>query len=95
MEKVVIFGNSAFSKSGHHNVTVYGGYDVCAFTVDRAFQKEDAICSLPVVSWDEMLTRYPPPQHKLLLAIGYGSLNKTREQKYNEAKGLGSNCRLL
>lgn len=89
MENVVIFGNSEFSKLVHHYVTVDGGWDVCAFTVDRAFKKEDTFCGLPLVPFDEIQTLYPPPKHKLLLAIGYGSLNKTREQKYKEAKELG------
>ena len=86
---LVIFGLGDMSELAREYFVEDSSYDVVAFTIDRAFLKEGCAGGLPVVPFDELLSRFPPSSADLFVAIGYSKLNQVRQRKYEEAKALG------
>jgi sugar O-acyltransferase (sialic acid O-acetyltransferase NeuD family) len=89
MEKVVIFGTSAAAVLSHFCLTHDSPYEVVAFTVDRSYIKEGKLCGLPVIPFEEIESSYPPRDYKMLVAILASRVNKTRAEKYHQAKAKG------
>ena len=89
MEKVVIFGTSAGAKLSHFSLAHDSPYEVVAFTVDRSYIKEENFCGLPVVPFEEIQSIYPPGDYKMLVALLASRVNKTRAEKYHQAKSKG------
>ncbi len=89
MEKVIIFGASAGTHLLYSLLTSDSPYRVLGFTVDRAYLKEQDFCGLPVVPFEEVETIYPPNEYRMLVAVLGNRVNKTRAEKYLEAKAKG------
>jgi sugar O-acyltransferase (sialic acid O-acetyltransferase NeuD family) len=88
-EKVVIFGAIEAAILSHFYLTHDSPYEVVAFTVNRAYIKEKTLCGLPIVPFEDIESIYPPGEYKMLIAILFGRLNRTREEKYHQAKVKG------
>jgi sugar O-acyltransferase (sialic acid O-acetyltransferase NeuD family) len=89
MEKVVIFGTSAAAMLSHFALTHDSSYEIAAFTVDRSYLKEDKLCGLPVVPFEDIVSIYPPGEYKMMVAVFASRVNKTRAEKYSQAKEKG------
>jgi sugar O-acyltransferase (sialic acid O-acetyltransferase NeuD family) len=89
MGKVVIFGATELAEMLHFYLTHDSSYEVVAFTVDRDYLKEETMCGLPVIPFEEMVSKYPPNQCQMLVAIWYSRVNKTRAEKYFQIKEKG------
>jgi sugar O-acyltransferase (sialic acid O-acetyltransferase NeuD family) len=88
-EKVVIFGTTELAVMCHFYFTNDSTHEVIGFTVDRAFIKEKKLCGLPVVPFEDVESIYPPGDYKMFVAIWYGRVNRTRAEKYSQAKEKG------
>jgi sugar O-acyltransferase (sialic acid O-acetyltransferase NeuD family) len=89
MEKVVLFGTSEGSKLVHFALSRDPSYEVAAFTVDRAYIKEEKFCGLPLIPFEEVEAVYPPGDYKMMVAIYANEMNRVRAEKYNQAKEKG------
>ena len=89
MERVVLFGTSEGAKLAHFALSHDPAYEVVAFTVDRAYIEAEQFCGLPVVPFEEVTSIYPPADYKMLVAIYSSGMNKTRAEKYAQAKEKG------
>ena len=89
MEKVVIFGATKMAVMSHFYFTHDSPHEVVAFTVDRNYIKEETLCGLPVVPFEDIESVYPPSEYKMFVAIQFGRVNKTRAEKYFQAKAKG------
>jgi sugar O-acyltransferase (sialic acid O-acetyltransferase NeuD family) len=89
MEHLVIFGATELAEMSHFYLTHDSPYEVSAFTVDRDYIKEETLNGLPVVPFEEIESTYPPGDYKMLVAIWYGRVNKTRAEKYYQVKAKG------
>lgn len=89
MEKVVIFGASSGVRLAYSLMQDNRRYQVVAFTVDQAYLQTDRFCGLPVVPFEELEAVYPPGEYKLWVAILGHRVNKTRAEKYAQAKARG------
>ncbi len=89
MEKVVIFGGTDRAVLAHFYLTHDSPYEVAAFTVDREFIREERLCGLPVVPFEDVESVYPPAEYKMLVAVAFSRVNKVREEKYLQAKTKG------
>ena len=89
MAKIVIFGAGDIARLAHHYFERDSGHQVVAFTVDRAYRAGDRFGGLPLVDFDEVAARYPPPDFGMFVAVSYAKMNSLRAQKYREAKALG------
>lgn len=89
MNKVIIFGmgdNAELAKFYFENDSEY---EVIAFTVNKEFLNQEKFCELPVVEWEIIEKYYTPEEYVLFIAVGYGNMNKVREEKYIEGKQKG------
>jgi sugar O-acyltransferase (sialic acid O-acetyltransferase NeuD family) len=88
MEEIIIFGLGDIAQIANYYFKTDSNYKVVAFTVDRDYVTTNEFEGLPVLPFDEVVSKYPPQQYKMFIALSYAKLNKLREQKYNEAKKL-------
>jgi sugar O-acyltransferase (sialic acid O-acetyltransferase NeuD family) len=89
MQQIVIYGNGQVAGLAHYYLTNDSEYEVAAFTVESAFIKEESFTGLPLVPLDEVRDRYPPAGFRMFIAMGYGRVNREREQRFEQAKSLG------
>jgi sugar O-acyltransferase (sialic acid O-acetyltransferase NeuD family) len=88
-KKLVIFGTGDVARLAHVYFVRDAGYDVVAFSVDRAYRTSETFGGLPLVAFEDVPTTCPPSSHQMFVAIGYGQMNHGRAAKYAEAKALG------
>jgi sugar O-acyltransferase (sialic acid O-acetyltransferase NeuD family) len=88
-KKLVIFGAGDIAKLAHFYFTRDVGRDVVAFTVDRAYRKDDRFLGLPLHDFESILDRCPPRDHDLFVAVSYTHMNRTRAERYETAKTMG------
>jgi len=77
------------AEMAHFYFTHDSDYKIEAFICDKEYIKEDNFLSLPVVPFEEVEKLYPPKDYYMFIAVGYGKLNSSRKQKYEEAKSKG------
>lgn len=88
-KKLVIFGNDKAAELMFHNFSYDSPFEISGFTVDKPFIKESRFCGLPVIPFEKIESTFPPEYFMLFVAIGYSNMNKTRAEKYLEAKERG------
>ncbi len=86
---IVLFGTGDIASVAHFYFTHDSPREVAAFTVDREYMKELEFCGLPVVAFEEVVSRFPPDQYDMFVAISYAKMNSVRAQKCEEAKKAG------
>ncbi len=89
MKKVIIFGNSKWAELVYAYLTHDSSFEVAGFTVDPEFIREDTLLGLPVVSFENVETAFPPTEHSMLVALSYQQMNRLRKGKYFQAKAKG------
>jgi sugar O-acyltransferase (sialic acid O-acetyltransferase NeuD family) len=90
MKKLVIFGVTDAAELAHYYFSSDSHYKVAAFAVDSEYLPESRrFCDLPVVSFEDVVSIYPPDKYAFFVALGYSNLNKVRKEKYLAAKALG------
>ena len=89
VKKIVIFGISDFASQVSFYFKNDSNYDIVAYTVDAEFNNTKIFLDLPVVDFEVVQDKYPPEEYEMFIAIGYHKLNKTRENKFIEAKSKG------
>ncbi len=88
-KKLVLFGDSAFAEIAYEYFTHDSEYEVVAFTVSKAYLKNDSLFGLPIVAFEEIEKSHPPTTHEMHIALVYIKMNRVRIQFYNEAKEKG------
>jgi sugar O-acyltransferase (sialic acid O-acetyltransferase NeuD family) len=89
MDKVILFGVGQVASRAYWYLTHDSPYEVAAFTVDPEYINSDELFGLPVVSFDDVETIYPPDEYKMFLSISSANMNKLRAKKYHQAKEKG------
>ncbi len=89
LEKVIIFGIGDISKIAHYYLSKDDRYEVVALTIDNEYKDIECFENLPVISFDDIESLYPPQHFKMFIPLSYTKLNKLREKKFLEAKEKG------
>jgi sugar O-acyltransferase (sialic acid O-acetyltransferase NeuD family) len=89
MARVVIFGAGDIARLAHHYFTRDSPHQVEAFTVDGAYAKAERFQELPLVPFEELPRRYPPPDFAMFVALSYARMNRLRAEKFEAARALG------
>ena len=87
MEKLIIYGNGRIAKIIYQYLKKQ--LDVVGFTVDRELIKTDNVEGLPLIAFEDLEKTFSPEDHRMLIAVGYVSMNEIRRQKYLEGKVKG------
>lgn len=89
MSQLIIFGAGDIARLAHYYFTRDSEHEVVAFTVDQEYREADTFLDLPLASFEDVLSRYPPGEYKMFVALSYARMNKLREEKYRAAKEKG------
>ncbi len=89
MKKIIIFGNTPPAFQSHFDFTYDSEYEVVAFTAPAAEIEEDTFLGLPLVPFEEVENLYPPSEHEMFIAIYFHRVNKTRTERFEQAKAKG------
>ena len=89
MAKLIIFGSGEIAQIANYYFEIDSEHEVVAFTVDRAYIKEESFEGKSVIPFEDISEKYPPEEYQLFIALSYAQMNKVREEKYNQAKKLG------
>ena len=86
---LIIFGNGEIGEVAQYYFSRDGNRSVKAFLADGDYIKEEKFCGLPVIAFEDVVSRYPPDCFDMFVALSYSKLNQVRQLKYREAKKLG------
>jgi len=86
---LVIFGTGDIAQLAQFYFSNDSSYEPVGFTVDAGYLTESTCCGLPVVSFEEVATRYRADVYAMFVALSYSKLNEVRKSKYLAAKALG------
>jgi sugar O-acyltransferase (sialic acid O-acetyltransferase NeuD family) len=89
MTQVVLFGTGAMARVVHHYLTHESPHEVVAFAVDRSHWNGGSFQGLPIVSFEDVATAYPPQEFAMFIAVGYRRVNRFRAERYQQAKAMG------
>ncbi|MDH3701526.1 MAG: acetyltransferase [Alphaproteobacteria bacterium] len=89
MQKLIIFGTGQIAQVAHYYFSEDSDYEVTAFTVDAEFMNGDTAFGLPVLPFEDIASRSPPDDHDLFVAMGYGGVNRQRQDKAAAARAKG------
>jgi sugar O-acyltransferase (sialic acid O-acetyltransferase NeuD family) len=87
--KIVVFGVGDFAHEASFYFKNDSEYEIEAYTVDSRHRSIENFLGLPVIDFEDIQKMYPPEQYGMFIAVGYHKLNKTREDKFIEAKSKG------
>ena len=88
-KEVVIFGTSGFSRLALWYLKNDSNFNVCGFTVDDTYFKEEFHEGLPVVPWSQIHSRFKPKHYRLFAPMSPKNMNRDREQVWLRAKAEG------
>jgi sugar O-acyltransferase (sialic acid O-acetyltransferase NeuD family) len=91
-ERVVIVGAGEQGEIAYEYLKYDSPHTVVGFAVEPEFKHADSFLGLPLVTFAEIATRFPPEEHRALVAISSTHLNKVRARLYNAVKDLGYTC---
>jgi sugar O-acyltransferase (sialic acid O-acetyltransferase NeuD family) len=89
MIKIVIVGNAISADLIYEYLQHDDRYQIEAFSVDAPYIKEKVLFGRPVVDLANLAEQYPPCDYAVLIAVGYGNLNRNREQIFARVKAMG------
>ena len=88
-KKLVIVGNTSNARLAKYFFTTDSEYEVSAFSVNEKYITDQTFEELPVIALEKIESEYPPSEYEVFVAVGYNSMNKIRENLYNECKAKG------
>lgn len=90
MTKLVIVGCGSTAALAHYYLSLDSAHEVVAFAADRDHIHEATrFRDLPLVPLDEVDSRFPPEEHAMFVAVGYGRVNRFRAEKCEQGRALG------
>ena len=89
MAQIVLIGAGDIARLAHFYFTKDSEHEVVAFAVDAEYRQCDSFLGLPLLDLDQVVSRYPPSDYKMFVAISYTDMNRVRAAKYAHAQALG------
>jgi len=88
-KKLIIVGDSAFAQIAYEYFQYDSSYEVIAFTVEKAFLKNNVLLGLPVLELENLESIYSPADYEVFVALTYHAFNRTRTRLYHTVKEKG------
>ncbi len=89
MQKILFAGNTIAAEILYAYLDQDERYAPTACVVDDAYVQSATFTQIPSVGMSEVLQKYPPADHKIVMAIGYDNINRTREALFTKLQELG------
>lgn len=89
MKKVIFAGNAVTANILYGYLKRDSRYQVVASAVDDAFLESGGIEALPTIGLSHLLSAFPPIDAVVIMAMGYGDLNRSRASMFTRLKEMG------
>jgi len=89
MTKLIIFGTGIMGDLTAQHFIHQSDWNVVAYTADADYVESDTHNGLPLVSFEDITTKYPPEEVRMFVGLGYGKANANRRSAYQRAKAAG------
>ena len=83
MERIIIYGIGDLAFQLYRYLSLDNRYKVDAFSVEKEYLKEKEFLGLPVVAFETIETIYAKDDYKMLVCVGYNSMNQTRARIFS------------
>lgn len=84
MADIVVFGAGQLAELAKAHIDRHGPDRVVGFTVDSDYLDSDTVHGLPLVRWEELESRFPAAEVKLLGPISFRRMNAFRRERTAE-----------
>jgi sugar O-acyltransferase (sialic acid O-acetyltransferase NeuD family) len=89
MQKVILAGNAASAKILLAYLKRDSRYEVVGFTVDDDYLGKSGMAGYRTVGLSEAVNAFSPNSHRVIMAMGYNDLNRTRGAMFSRLKTMG------
>ena len=86
--RVILFGTSEMARFIRYYFQHDSNYEVVAFTLHGKYVTEDEFDGLPVVSFEDIETQFPPGEFRVFLCYGYKAM-RNRLRLFDEIRAKG------
>jgi sugar O-acyltransferase (sialic acid O-acetyltransferase NeuD family) len=88
-KKLIIVGDSSFAEVAFQYFKYDSEFEVCCFSVEKAFLQRDNMFGLPVIPLEDITQLYCSEEYYFYVATVYTQLNRLRTRLFNQMKALG------
>lgn len=88
---IIIYGKGDFAKLMYHYFDTDSSFKVVAFCVDKEYLNNDKFCNLPLISFEDLETKYPVDRFKAFVAIGYSNM-RAKKIMFDKIKSKNYEC---
>lgn len=85
----MIFGAGKIAECITYFFTKDNLFEISAYCVDAEYLKNDSFLNKPMISSQDIASKFPPEQYGMFVAMGYQGLNSVRTSKVALAKEWG------
>ncbi len=89
MQPTIIVGNSITAEILFDLIKDDNRYQIEAFSVDQEFITEKNLLGLDVIALENLVSMYDTSTYKIIVAIGYGNINRNREALFHKVNNFG------
>lgn len=89
MKKIILAGNAVTAEILNSYLLQDMRYEVVGVTVDTEFLAQGSLTEYRAVDLSEVKNTFSPDTHRVIMAMGYNDLNRTREDFFFRLKALG------
>jgi sugar O-acyltransferase (sialic acid O-acetyltransferase NeuD family) len=89
MKKILLAGNAITAEILFAYLRRDARYEVKGFTVDDEFVGEGGLGDYRTVGLSEAISAFSPDTHRVIMAMGYNDLNRSRETMFGRLRVLG------
>ena len=89
MKKILLAGNAITAEILFAYLRRDARYEVAGFTVDDEFVGEGSMGDYRTVGLSEAMSAFSPDTHRVIMAMGYNDLNRSRETMFGRLRAMG------
>lgn len=89
MKKVLLAGNAITAEILCAYLRRDARYELAGCTVDDEYLAQGSLPDVHSVGLSNLLQAFPPDAFRVVMAMGYNDLNRSREAMFNRLKGMG------
>lgn len=89
MKKILLVGNGVTSEILYEYLSSDPRYEIAGLTVDDEFLDKSFLCGCRIVGFTEVTSAFSVDTHRVIMAMGYNDLNRTRETMFFRIKAMG------
>ena len=89
MKKILLAGNAITAEILSAYLRRDARYEVAGFTVDDEFVAQGGVGGYRTVGLSEAISAFSPDTHRVIMAMGYSDLNRSRETMFGRLRAMG------